>query len=75
MIQKAKEILKRTLTKLEEEQRATAKKIRALKAALGALDQKQPNLAGRKQRRPMEPAERRSVSRRMKAYWSKRKRG
>ena len=73
MVRDARAVLERTLTKLEAEKSRTEKEIRAVMAALAALGVANPRLAVRRKRRPMDAAERRAVSRRMKAYWAKKR--
>lgn len=73
MFDSAQAALYRTLRKLEAEKAAKDKEIKVVKAALAALGVTSPHLAGRRKRRPMDAVERRSVSRRMKAYWAKKK--
>jgi hypothetical protein len=73
MVRDARAVLERTLTKLEAEKSRTEKEIRAVMAALAALGVANPRLAARRNRRPMDAAERRAVSRRMKAYWAKKR--
>jgi hypothetical protein len=73
MVQDVKDVLKRTLARLEVEKARTEKQIKAIKSALGALGAASPHAAGRRERRRMSAAERRRVSRRMKAYWAKRR--
>jgi hypothetical protein len=73
MVRDARAVLERTLTRLEAEKLRTEKEIRAVMAALAALGAPNPHYAGRRKRRPMDAAERRAVSRRMKAYWAKRR--
>ncbi|OFW45256.1 MAG: hypothetical protein A3J29_19100 [Acidobacteria bacterium RIFCSPLOWO2_12_FULL_67_14b] len=69
----AQAVLKKALIQLEAQKAETEKEIRALKSALAALGVSSPNLAGRRPRKPMTAAERRSVSKRMKSYWAKRR--
>jgi hypothetical protein len=73
MFRAARAVLERTLTKLEAEKSRTEKEIRAVMAALAALGVANPRLAVRRKRRPMDAAERRAVSRRMKTYWAKKR--
>ena len=68
-------ILKKALIKLHAEKVEIEKEIRSVRAALHALGVPSPDLAGRKRRKPMTAAEKRSVSRRIKAYWAKRRKG
>ena len=70
----AQALLKKTLIKLTAEKAAIEKEIKAVQAALSVLGVPSPALAGRRRRKPMTAAERRSVSRRMRAYWAKRRR-
>ena len=74
MVQQAVAVLQQTLVSLEAQKAKTEEKIKAVRAALTAISgSSSPNLAGRRKRKPMTAAERRSVSRRMKAYWAKRR--
>lgn len=73
MVSDAQTALKRTLKRLQAEKARTEKQIKAVSAALQALGVSAQNLATRRKRRPMDAAERRLVSRRMRAYWAKRK--
>jgi hypothetical protein len=73
MIPDAQTILKRTLSRLEAQSAKIDREIRAVKTALRELGVTAPSLANRRKRRPMGASERRSVSKRMKAYWAKKK--
>lgn len=73
MVQQARASLLKTLAILEAQRAKTETQIKAVRAALSALGLNSPHLAGRRRRKPMTPAERKSVSRRMKAYWAKRR--
>jgi len=73
MVDRAKTVLQETLASLVAEQIETQKKIKAVRSALVAIGGSSPNLTARRKRRPMNTAERKSVSRRMKAYWAKRR--
>jgi len=73
MVQDAHAVLERTLTKLKAEKVRIEREIGAVTAALAALGVANPGLAGRRKRRPMDAAERRAVSRRMKAYWARKR--
>lgn len=75
MVRNARVALERTLTRLEAEKSKIEREIRAVIAALTALGAPNARLAARRKRRPMDPAERRAVSKRMKAYWAKRRKG
>jgi hypothetical protein len=66
-------VLKRTLSSLEALRERTEKEIKAVRSALAALGVSQTDLAGRRLRKPMTRAERKSVSKRMKSYWAKRR--
>jgi hypothetical protein len=74
MVQRARSVLQSTLASLEAQKAQIDVQIKAIRHALAAIGVSSPNLAGRKLRRPMGAAERKSVSRRMKAYWAKKKR-
>jgi hypothetical protein len=73
MLQDVKDVLRKTLAKLEVEKARTEKQIKAIESALGALGAASPHAAGRRKGRRMSAAERRMVSRRMKAYWAKKR--
>ena len=73
MVESAETVLKRTLSQLVAQREKTEKEIKAVHNALAAIGVASPNLAGRRKRKPMTAAERRSVSKRMKAYWAKRR--
>ena len=73
MVQRAQSVLRRTLTSLEIQKSKLEGQIKAIRSALAAIEGQSTNLAGRRKRRPMTAAERKSVSRRMKAYWAKRR--
>jgi hypothetical protein len=75
MVLDAHTALKRSLRKLEARKLKTEEEIRAVRAALKALGMIAPKLTDRRKRAPMDAAERRAVSRRMKAYWAQRKAG
>ena len=72
MVQSAQVILKKTLSDLEAQRDRTEKEIKAVRSAL-ALIGGSSKLKERRLRKPMSPAERRSVSKRMRAYWAKRR--
>ena len=73
MVQDAEVALSKALKKLKAQRDEVDKRIRAIQAALAALGTTNPNLLNRRRRRPMSKAERRAVSRRMRAYWAKRR--
>ena len=73
MTSNAQTILKRTLSQLEAQHMRIGKEIRAVQAALKALGVPFPRLAARRRRGPIGPAERRAISKRMKAYWAKKR--
>jgi hypothetical protein len=73
MVARAQDALQKALTDLKTEKLRIENEIRVVEKALTAIGIKSPNLAARKKRKPMTAAERRSVSKRMKAYWAKRK--
>jgi hypothetical protein len=75
MVQRAEAVLRETLASLQAQKAKLETQIRAIKGALATFDVRSPKLAARKRRRPMDAAERKSVSRRMKAYWAKRRAG
>lgn len=62
--------LRRELRKAIEERDRWQQRVRALEAALVALEE--GRVPGR--RRPMDSAERQAVSKRMRAYWADRRR-
>ena len=65
--------LRKTLKTLETDRAHTDDQIRLVRSALAAIGVQQTNLTSRAKRKPMTAAERRSVSKRMKAYWAKRR--
>ncbi|MBY0494927.1 MAG: hypothetical protein K2Y23_11990 [Cyanobacteria bacterium] len=65
--------LQRTLKTLELDRVQTDRQIRLVRSALAAIGVQNPQLSARAKRKPMTAAERRSVSRRMKAYWAKKR--
>ena len=73
MPSKGQSLLKKALSRLEDQRDRISREIEVVRAALEAMESANPNLTGRRKRSPMGPAERRAVSRRMKAYWAKRK--
>jgi hypothetical protein len=72
--------LHKALRTLEADRGRVRGQIVALEQALRAVDGRQASRGGRsvgtrpRKRRPMSPAARKAVSRRMKAYWAKRRR-
>lgn len=81
MVQQAQSVLKSTLASLEVEKAKIERQIQAVRNALSAIadmtiaknSAPRSKLLARRKRRPMGAAERKSVSRRMKAYWAKRR--
>ena len=73
MVGNAQVALQKTLSMLVAQQAKTEKEIRAVTSALAAIGVTSPRLARRRLRKPMSAAERRSVSKRMKAYWAKKR--
>jgi hypothetical protein len=74
MLESAHKSLQRTLNALLSQQRKTEKEIKAVQSALSHLSgSAESKLSKRRRRSPMTTAERKSVSRRMKAYWAKRR--
>jgi hypothetical protein len=73
MITGAQQALKKTLRTLEAERAKTDSQIRLVRSALAAMGVQNPQLADRAKRKPMTAAERKSVSKRMKAYWAKKR--
>jgi hypothetical protein len=73
MVQDAELALSKALKKLKAQRDVIDRRIKAIRAALAALGTTNPNLLNRRRRRPMSKAERRAVSRRMRAYWTKRR--
>ena len=65
--------LKKQLTELETIKANAEKEIKIVRSARSKLGVKSPNLAGRRLRTRMSAAERKSVSKRMKMYWAKRR--
>lgn len=74
MVKSAQTALKKTLTSLKDQRSKIDQQIKAVQTALVAIGVKTPKLAGRRRRKPMTAAERKSVSKRMKAYWAKKRR-
>lgn len=75
MIEATEVVLQKTLSQLLAQKHKTEKEIKAVQVALAAIGVKSPNLAARRRRKPMDAAEKRAVSRRMKAYWAKKRAG
>lgn len=73
MIVSAQLALRKTLESLENERAKTDKQIRLVRSALAAIGIQNPHLTSRAKRKPMTAAERKSVSKRMKAYWAKKR--
>jgi hypothetical protein len=66
--------LRKALGQLSAQKQKIDQQIAAIETALGALGRRSSAAVGnRGGRRPMSPAARRKVGRRMKAYWAKRK--
>ena len=67
--------LRRSLTELRSERTRLDQQISAIETALGALGGRGGRAASGKprQRRPMNPAARKALSQRMRAYWAKRR--
>lgn len=65
--------LQKTLRTLEAERAKMDNQIRLVRSALAVMGVQNPHLSSRAKRRPMTPAERKSVSKRMKAYWAKKR--
>jgi hypothetical protein len=65
-------VLKKELSKAKAEQQRWAKRVEALEGAISAL-RDEPSRTTIAKRRPMDAAERRAVSRRMKKYWARRR--
>jgi hypothetical protein len=77
MIESAQIALRKTLRHLLTQQARIEKEIQAVKIALAAVGgttvTPSAKLLARRHRKPMTAAEKKSVSRRMKAYWAKRR--
>jgi Arc/MetJ-type ribon-helix-helix transcriptional regulator len=73
MVRDAQAALRRALKKLEAQKAAIESDLKAMRSALGALGAGSSALSRRRRRKPMTSAERRSVSKRMKAYWAKKR--
>ena len=73
MIESAQAVLRKTLSRLVAQKSKTEKEIKAVQMALAAIGVSSPHLAGRRKRKPMSLSERKSVSKRMRAYWAKKK--
>jgi hypothetical protein len=66
--------LRRSLTELRSERTRLDQQISAIETALGALGGRGRAASGKpRQRRPMNPAARKALSQRMRAYWAKRR--
>ena len=67
--------LRRSLTELRNERTRLDQQISAIETALGTLGGRGGRAASGKprQRRPMNPAARKALSQRMRAYWAKRR--
>ncbi len=73
MVTDVRSTLRKVLTNLHSEKTRVAQQISAIETALGALDgRRQPNGSPRR-RRTMSAATRKAISKRVKAYWAKRK--
>ena len=70
-MESAQVVLQRTLTHLLAQRSKVDKEIKAVQTALVGMGVRSPRLAVRRKRKPMTTAERKSVSRRMKAYWAR----
>lgn len=73
MVESAQVVLKKTLSQLVAQQMRTEREIKAVQSALAAIGVSAPRLSARRRRKPMTATERKSVSKRMKAYWAKRR--
>jgi hypothetical protein len=73
MTESAQVVLQKTLSQLVAQKARTEREIKAVEAALVSIGVKSPKLAARRRRKPMNAAERKSVSKRMKAYWAKKR--
>jgi len=73
MIESIQVTLKKSLSLLDAEKARIEAEMQVVREALAAL-RVPPSLAGRRRRKPMSAAERASVSKRMKAYWARRRR-
>lgn len=73
MFESAQVALRKTLSMLVAQKAKTEKEIQAVESALQAIGVTAPRLAARRRRKPMSTAEKKSVSRRMKAYWAKKR--
>lgn len=72
-MESAQVILQKTLSQLVAQKARTEKEIRAVQTALASMGVASPALAARRRRKPMSAAEKKSVSKRMKAYWAKKR--
>jgi hypothetical protein len=72
-MESAQVVLEKTLSQLFAQRSKVEKEIKAVQTALAAIGVPSPRLAARRKRKPMTASERKSVSRRMKAYWAKRR--
>jgi len=65
-------VLQKTLNHLLAQKAKIEREVKVVQSALSAIGVTSPHLSGRRKRKPMSSAERKSVSKRMKAYWAKR---
>jgi len=65
--------LRKVLTNLHSEKTRVDQQIAAIETALGALDGRLPPTGSPRRRRTVSAATRKAISKRVKAYWAKRK--
>lgn len=72
-MESAQVVLEKALSQLFAQRTKVEREIKAVQTALAAIGVRAPHLAVRRKRKPMTASERKSVSKRMRAYWSKRR--
>jgi hypothetical protein len=72
-MESAQVVLQKALSQLVAQKVRTEREIRAVQTALASIGIASPALAARRRRKPMNAAERKLVSKRMKAYWAKKR--
>ena len=73
MVSDVRSTLQKVLTNLHSEKTRVDRQISAIETALGALDGRRPTNGSPRRRRTMSAATRKAISKRVKAYWAKRK--
>lgn len=72
-MESAQVVLEKTLNQLFAQRTKVEKEIKAVQTALAAIGVRSPHLAARRKRKRMTASERKSISKRMRAYWAKRR--